>query len=125
MRKLAGFTLIEVLVFIVVVAMLMTTMLLGANTVLHKTPDTHKQWVAIQTARKCMEYFLAQRRLNGYDSLACPGTLGASLCSAPGGYSVSTTIDCTTWNGDSQYKTITVAVTGSANASLSTQIGKY
>lgn len=121
----AGFTLIEVLVFIVVSGLLMSTILLSATTALRESPSVHQQWVALQTARQCMEWFLDQRRLNGYAILSCPSTPSATACSAPSGYSVSTSVTCTTWNSDTEYKTITVTVSGLASASLSTQIGNF
>lgn len=118
-----GFTLIEVIVFIVVSSILMSVILLGAITTLQKTPSAHQQWIAIETAQRCMEYFLDQRRINGYASLTCPSTPSATACSAPSGYSVSTSITCTTWNTDANYKTITVSVSGLSSVSLSTVIG--
>lgn len=123
--KAAGFTLIEVLVFIVVSSLLMTTILLSATTALNSIPAVQNQFVAIQTARQCMEWFLEQRRLNGYTALTCPSTPSASACSAPSGFTVNNTVSCTTWNTDSNYKTITVTVSGLGNASLSAQIGDY
>lgn len=120
-----GFTLIEVLVFIVVSSLLMTTIMLGAMTALRSAPSVHQQWVALQTARQCMEWYLEQRRLRGYTILTCPSTPSASACSAPAGYSVSTNIACTTWNSDSAYKTITVSVSGLAAVSLTAQVGDY
>lgn len=121
----SGFTLIEIIVFIIVSSLLMATLLLGADTALRKQPTIHQQWVAMQTAKQCMEWFLDQRRLNGYSSLTCPSSPTASQCSAPSGLSVSTSIACTTWNGDAAFKTIIVTVSGLANASVSTQIGDY
>lgn len=124
-RQQLGFTLIEILVFIIVSSLMMTVMLLGARTTLLSTPTVHQQWVAMQTARKCMEWFLDQRRLNGYAIYSCPSTPAAGLCSAPTGFTVTNSVACTTWNSDTNYKTITVTVTGLANAQLSTQIGDY
>lgn len=121
----AGFTIIEILIFIVVTSLLMSTMLIGAYTALRSSPDTHHQIIALQTAERCMEYFLDQRRLNGYTALACPSSPTASACSAPSGYSVSTSVTCTTWNSDNGFKTITVSVSGLSAVSLSTQIGSY
>jgi len=125
MNRQQGFSLIEVLVFIVVTSLMMSTFLLGANTAMKNSPTLHQQWVAMQTARQCMEWYLDQRRLNGYASLTCPSTPTDAACSAPSGLSVSTSISCTTWNSDTEYKTITVTVSGNANASLSAQIGDY
>ncbi len=120
-----GFALIEVVVFIVVTSLVMTTLLLSATTALRNSPSIHQQWVALQTAKRCMEWFLDQRRLNGYTALTCPSTPSASACSAPSGYSVSNSVACTTWNSDTEFKTITVSVTGLASVSISTQIGNY
>lgn len=121
----AGFTLIEVLVFIIVTSLVMSTILLSANTALRNSPTTHQQWLAIQTAQQCMEWFLDQRRLFGYSALTCPSTPTPAACTAPSGLSVSTSIACTTWNSDAEYKTITVSVSGSASVTLSAQVGNY
>ena len=120
-----GFTLIEILVFIIITSLVMDVLLLSANTALVKTPNVHQQWVALQTAKRCMEWFLEQRRLNGYTALTCPSTPSASACTAPSGYTVSNSVACTTWNSDTTFKTITVSVAGLASASISTQIGDY
>lgn len=125
MIKLRGFTLIEILVFIVVSSLLMSVILLGATTALTKTPSVHQQWVALRTAQTCMEWFLGQRRLNGYTALTCPSTPSASVCAAPAGYSISTNVTCTTWNSDTTYKTLTVTINGVSGATASVQIGDY
>ncbi len=120
-----GFTLIELLVFIIISGLLMSVMLLGANTALRNIPSDQKQMVAIQTARRCMEWFVEQARLKGYGQLTCPSTPTISACTVPTGYSITNTISCTTWNSDTNYKTITVSVTGLAPATFSLQIGEY
>jgi len=124
-RRQAGFTFIEVLVLIIVTSLVMSTLLFGVSTALRGAPSTEQQWVAVQTARQCQEWFLEQRRLQGYGNLSCPSSPTAAACAAPSGYSVSTAVSCTTWNGDTQYKTITVTVSGLASASLFSQIGDY
>ncbi|OGT45846.1 MAG: hypothetical protein A3E83_00520 [Gammaproteobacteria bacterium RIFCSPHIGHO2_12_FULL_41_20] len=124
-KNICGFTLIEILVFIVVSSILMSVILIGATTALLNTPNVHQQWVALRTVQTCMEWFLGQRHLNGYTSLACPSTPTASVCSAPAGYSISTAVSCTTWNSDSTYKTLSITVSGVAGASASVQIGDY
>ena len=120
-----GFTLIEILVFIVVSGLLMSTILIGAIFSLKNSPTIHQQWIAIQTARQCMEWFLTQKRFNGYASLSCPSTPSGILCTAPSEYSIQTNISCTAWNSDPNYKTISITVSGLANASLSAQIGDF
>lgn len=124
-KSTTGFSLIEVLVFIVVSSLIMSTLLLSSMQALRAAPTTHNQWVAIQTAQRCMEWFIDQRRLSGYSSLTCPSTPSPGACSAPSGFSVSSDISCTTWNSDANYKTITVSVSGLASVTLSAQIGDY
>jgi len=125
MSRQQGFTLVEILVFLVVSGLLMTTILLAAENALRKAPSIHQQWTALQTARGCMEWLLEQRRLNGYSVYGCPSTPSISACPVPSGYSVSASVSCTTWSSDSAYKTITVSVTGNAGTTLSTQVGDY
>lgn len=127
MMKLAsrGFTLIEVLVFVIITSLVMSTILLSATTALRNTPSAHNQWVALETAKRCMEWFVVQRRVNGYASLTCPSTPSPAACSAPSGFTVSTSITCTTWNTDTGFKTVTVSVTGLSSVSLSMRLGNY
>lgn len=124
-KSAGGFTLIEVLVFIIVSSLLLSTLLLGANNALRKSPTLHNQWIALETAKRCMEWFVDQRRINGFASLTCPSTPSPTACSAPTGFSVSTSIACTTWNSDSEYKTVTVSIAGLAPLSLTMQLGNY
>lgn len=125
LRKIHGFTLLELLVFIVVIGILMNTLLLNAITGLRASASIRRQWVAVEAARGCMEWFLGQRRYVGFASLACPSTPSTASCNMPSGYTATANITCTTWNSDTTYKTITVNVAGLASASLSTQIGSY
>lgn len=121
----SGFTLIELLVFIVVSSFLMTIILLSATVALQKGPSVHHQWVGVQAVRGCMEYFLDQRRLNGYAALSCPSTPSTANCAAPAGYTLSASVACTTYSSDSNYQTITVSVSGLATTSMSVMIGSY
>ncbi len=122
---MAGFTLIEAIVFIVVVGIMMGSFVIGIRTIIINSPELNNQKVALETARGCLEWYLTQRLLNGYTVYACPSTPAPSNCTAPSGFSVSTNITCTTISGDSNYKTITVSVTGLSKASLTTMIGNY
>lgn len=125
MKISRGATLIELLIFIVVVAIVISTLFLTSITILKNVPVTQQLKVATLTAEQCMEWFLGQRRMAGYSALSCPSTPSATACSAPTGYTVTTSIACTTWNSDAAYKTITVSVTGLANASYVAQVGDF
>jgi type II secretory pathway pseudopilin PulG len=120
-----GFALMELLVFIIVTGLLMSTILLSAINGLRSAPTVHQAMVAMQTANRCLEWYVQQRRLKGYSTLSCPSTPAAGLCAAPSGYSVSSSVACTTWNSDTTYKTVTVTVSGKGNATASVQLGDY
>lgn len=125
MKKMQGFTLIELIIFIVVTAILANSILLMFSTSLLKTPVLRQQIIANQTAKQCMEWFVGQRRFTGYATLTCPSTPSPAFCSVPSGYAISNTITCTTLNGDANYKTITVAVSGLGDATLTSLISSY
>ena len=95
MIKQNGFTLIEVVIFIIVTSLFATTILATFRIVLLKTPITHQQKIATETARQCMEWFIGQRRLLGYSTLTCPSTPSPSFCTAPTGYTIANNITCT------------------------------
>jgi Tfp pilus assembly protein PilE len=123
-----GFTLIELIIFIVVTSILATTILLAFSSVLRGTPSTLEIVTANQTAQQCMEWYIGQRNLLGYDSIAI-GTSVPTYCSSntPSGYTTTVNVAATTINTDSNFKTITVTVsgTGSGDASLTTLIADY
>lgn len=125
MKKLSGFSLIELVLFIVVTSILSTVILLAFSSPLLKTSTDRQQIIAQQAAKQCMEWFIGQRQLNGFSSLTCPSTPSPSICTGPPGYTVSTSISCTTVNSDSSYMTIAVTVTGLGNAVLTTLIADY
>lgn len=124
-KKLKGFTLIEVVIFIAVSAILAGTLLLSFTTILQKSPTARQLTIATQLAQQCMEWFVGQRRNNGYSSLLCPSTSVSDICSAPAGYTVSANIACSAMSGDANYKTITVTVSGLGNAVLTTLVADY
>ncbi len=120
-----GFTLIELIIFIVVTGILASTISLVFVNALNNAPSINQQMIATVTAEKCMEWYLGQRRLNGWSSVTCPSTTVPSFCTAPSGYSLSTNVSCTTISGDSHYQTITVTVSGNGKAALTLLIAGY
>jgi Tfp pilus assembly protein PilE len=123
MHPMQAFTYLELIVFVIVTGLLMQVIFLSTNTVLLNTPSQANQWIALQSARQCMEWFSTQRKLNGYTSITCPSTTTPAVCTVPNGFSINTTIACTTWNADTTYKTVTIKVSGLSSASLSMMIG--
>lgn len=127
MSKSQGFTLIEMIIFIVVLGLVAATILLSSTTILRGAPVSHNQAIATQTATKCMEWYLAQRYVNGYNSITSPSTTVPSLCTATNGFTIATSVVNTTLAPDtaSNYKTITVTVGGASSATLSLLIASY
>ena len=125
MKKITGFTLIEVLILLVVSSLLASTILLTIGTAAQKMPGLSQNTIALQSARKCIEWFIGQRRLNGYSSVTFPSSTVPTFCTKPSGYTLTVNIVCTTINTDANYKTITVTVGGLGNAALSTLIASY
>lgn len=125
MKKQQGFTLIEILLLIVVTGILGSTIMLSLNMAAQKTPVLFNYVIAEQTVRQCAEWYLGQRRLNGFNSITCPSTTVPSFCTKPAGYTLAVNVACTTINTDTDYKTITVTVGGAGSASLSVLIADY
>lgn len=125
MIRQAGFTLIEILLLIVVIGLLGSTILLTLVPASQGTPLLIKGPAALQTAKRCMEWFIGQRRLNDYSSISCPSSTVPSFCVSPSGLSLAVNIACTTLNSDTGYKTVTITVSGDGNATLSTLLADY
>lgn len=124
-KKNKGFSLIELVIFIIICGILLSSIFLYSKIIIPNKVSIKQQITAYLAAQQCIEWFLGQRYINGYASLSCPSTPVGKLCTAPSGYTVSTSITCTTINGDSNYKTITVSVTGPWNSTYSTVIANY
>ena len=123
--KSQGFTLIELVIFIIVTSLMINALFLAYSTALLNAPLLLQNTIARQTARNCMEWFVGQRRLNGYSAFSCPSTAVPSFCTAPAGYTLSVNISCTTINSDANYKTITITVSGKCDAALTTLTANY
>lgn len=120
--KRKGFTLIEMTVFIVVIAVIITTVLLP---VLDGLPDMTKQnngLVALWLAQERMELILSNRRFVGYSTLAdpCDASPSSANCSVPTGFTVTSSIVTS-----GSQKNITVTVSGSGNAVLNSFVASY
>jgi len=120
-----GFTLIELILFIVIMGILGSTILLSFVTALQKLPQTHQIYIADQAAQRCMEWILGQRKMNGLSSVACPSSTTPAFCTVPSGFTMSVNISCTTLSSDSTYETVTVTVGGAGSTTLSALLGAY
>jgi prepilin-type N-terminal cleavage/methylation domain-containing protein len=125
MKKQAGFTLIELVLFIMIIGILASTILLTLRTTLKATPAQHNNYIALQSARACLDGMLGEKALFGVAFFPCPSTTVPGNCLAPTGYSLGVNFVCTTLNSDTTYKTITVTVTGIGNATLTALVATY
>lgn len=123
--KSSGFTLIEMIVFIVIIGIAATAILTSFQAVLQKSPTGNHQTTAVGLAQERMDLILAQRQLIGFSGFIDPCNSGSppAICTAPTGYTINSNISALTISGDSNYKTITVTVSGSGDAVLKTLVG--
>jgi type II secretory pathway pseudopilin PulG len=117
-KKQWGFTLIELVLFITLTAILASTTLLSLRNLLAQIPNNHMAYIALQAARGCLDGMVAEKNMFGISFFSCPSTTVPGNCVAPTGYTVGVNVACTTVNSDVTYKTFTVTITGLGNATL-------
>lgn len=120
-----GYTLIELVIFITIVAISISILIPIATTsqrMVTLTPLTKAQ----QLAQARMELILGQRYIVGFPNYSdpCNGGSPPSMCTPPTGFTVSSTIN-NNWNGDTDYNVITVVVSGDGSATLTTLVSDY
>lgn len=120
-----GFTLIEMIIFIVILGISSVAMLMAFQLLLQRSPTANYQTTAIGLAQERMELILAQKKTKGYASVSdpCQQVPPPSLCTFSNDYTVSSNISAFTFANDSHYKIITVTVTGAGNATLTALVG--
>ena len=122
----AGVTLVELVAFIVIVALLATGLIAAFTLAMKDTPKSGEITHALQLAQERMELILAYKKSKGFTALIDPCTLAPppAQCTSPSGYSVSVP-PFTNWNGSTEYKTITVDVTGLQAITLTAVVASY
>jgi len=129
----AGYSLIEVLIFIVIMGIVGSALFSGFTTALLGSTTSDSGAVPMQLAEERMELILAQKAVLGFAAFTassfdpCTATPASNqpVCTTiPTGYSVNSTL-ATNWGGDNNYKVITVSVTGSGQATLTALVANY
>jgi len=129
-RQQRGFSLIELIIFILVVSILSTALFSVFATALRGPAQVSGAIQAMQLAVERMELILPQRQVLGFapfdEPAADPCQMGSAqaACNIPVGFTVAAVID-PDWNGDTNYKVITVTVSGSATATLTALVADY
>ncbi len=115
-----GFSIIELIVFIVVMGIIATVILIPLGTMLQNSGQNDQGTVAMMLANRQMEWWQGQRAQLGYAAIATGAlTCTQAICTfipIPTGYTVTTNV-ASGFSSSTNYKQITVTVTG-ANVSL-------
>ncbi len=124
----SGVTLVELIAFIVIAALLSTGLIAAFTSAMRSTPKSGEITQALQIAQERMELILAYKKSKGFTALIDPCTLASppAQCTPPSGYTVTTPVTIVNnWNGSAEYKTITVNVTGLQDIALTAVVASY
>lgn len=126
LSKLAAFSLIELVIFIVILGIVGTGLMVSFSTANRHAPKSEFNTVAIELAKTRLEIIAGQRSVVGFNPLSDPCATASppAPCTPPSGYTVTATIT-NNWSGNTMLKLITVTTTGKGNATLSTLVGDY
>lgn len=125
-----GFTLVELVIFITVAAVLAVALTAAFSTVLRESATPGQLTQAALLAQERMELILAQRRAVGFAAFADPCNPGPapSECTPPYPTYVVVAAINDPWpfdNNTTRYRLITVTVTGPSNATLTTLVANF
>lgn len=115
-RHVGGFTLIELIIFIVITGVLVAGLGAVFSATMKGGADPGRLTQATQIAQERMELILGRRRAVGFAAFTDPCPASPLCTPAPTGYIVAANI-VTGWNGNFNYKVITVTVTETATGS--------
>jgi len=126
-RRMSGFTLVELIIFIVVSGILAVGLAGVFSSSIRGGAEPGRLTQATQIAQERMELILAQKRrarLVGSFVFADPCPASPVCTPVPAGYAVVSNI-APDWNGDINYRLITVTVNGPANATLISVVANF
>jgi Tfp pilus assembly protein PilE len=125
MNRHSGISLIELVIFIVILGILGLTIMMSFGVSLEQSPLSQQSTQALEYAQQRMDLILGQRAMQGFSSFVDPCVASPSLavCTSTG-YTVSSSI-VNNWNGDTKFKVITVTVIGNGRASLQSLVADY
>jgi type II secretory pathway pseudopilin PulG len=123
----AGFSLIEVIVFIVVLGVLLAGLIVSLASPLRNSPEAGRLDLAAELAQQRMELILAQRRAAGFAAFTdpCSPGPGPAICTPPAGYTITSSIASGFGADPTNYKVISVAITGNASITATALVGNY
>lgn len=126
--KQQGFSLIELITFIIIIGIVSSSLLMGLNqaALYSGIPRNIPQASFLANAR--MQIILMNRAINGYASLndPCTSTPGLAICTPLSNYASANNFSVATPTiSGSNPKSITINVTGSGNATINASIYNY
>ena len=133
---MAGFSLVELILFIIIISVLATGLLAGVNQSLSGSGTAQPLSLGMQLARERMELILPQRRQLGFAGFtngppatfdpctSAPASTQPVCTTWPAGYTVSATL-VENWLGDANYKVVTVSVSGPTTTQLQALVANY
>lgn len=121
--RAAGFSLIEAVIFIVVLGVLLASLVLAFSSPMSKSPQAGQLDMGAELAQQRLELILAQRRAVGFATFAdpCPGP---AVCTPPAGYTVTSTI-VGGWTDAANFKEVTVTVGGNTALTATALVANY
>jgi type II secretory pathway pseudopilin PulG len=133
LTAMAGVSLIELIIFIIIIAIVTTGIMSGFSRMLQGTATAHELNEAAFLARQRLELILPQRQVLGFTGFTAasfdpctssPVSTQPPCTGIPSGYTVTSSLT-DNWNGDMGYKVVTVTVSGNGDAQLQALIGNY
>ena len=123
MKKYLGFSLIELIIFIVVLAIVALGILLSVEVALEQSPNLEFNTRALELAQGRIELILEQKKELGFASFSdpCNQATPPNICTNVTGYTIASNI---VPSGD-DFKIITVTVTGKGRSQLTTLVANY
>ncbi|MCR4332975.1 MAG: hypothetical protein NUV34_09815 [Sulfuricaulis sp.] len=123
-----GITLVELIAFIAVMALLATGLIAAFTSSMKATPPSGDVSQALQLAQERMELILAYKKSKGFTAMLDPCTLATPPVQCtffPSGFNVSPATIVNNWNGSTEYKVITVNVTGPQAIAITALVASY
>jgi type II secretory pathway pseudopilin PulG len=123
----AGFTLLEAVVFIVVLGVMLAGLVVALRSPLQQSSVAGQTDLSAELAQQRMELILAQRRTAGFGAFTdpCSPGPGPAQCTPPAGYTVAASI-VAGWGGDpTNYKVVTVTVSGTFASTATALVANY
>ena len=124
-----GFSLVELIVFIVIIGIIASSLLLSLQSVLDSSHTPTQILKANRLAEARMDLILQYRRLLGVAGLTdpCSGGTPPAACTLSSTYATNNnlTVASSISTVDRQHKLITVTVNGAGYAELQAQVANY